>query len=333
MPLWVSAQALSDPRSQAMGCRHMRGRRPRCLLRREANQGPRPAAGVSMNGKMEMTTRPAETALVMAGASVAVVSAAERERQELQCSMTMAMANQRVEMDAFNRAMGSCKRPRFAAQAVYAFPRGGATVSGPSVKLARELARCWRNLRAGYRVLDRTDEAVHLLGYAVDLEGNVWQTQEDRFPLLIQRKVGKGRNRTTKWVVPDERDARELIGRRGAKLERNCILRILPPDLIEEAMDACRHTAARAATGDINTSREDTQRALLATFAGIGVDREAVERHLGHKVEMLTGDELADLRRKFSSISDGQASAAELFPSEEKGGSGMDPSAPAPEVG
>jgi len=74
-------------------------------------------------------------------------------------------------------------------------------------------------------VVSLTDEHVHIRGFAIDLETNASTEYEDQFKRLVQRK---GRDGETHWVQPDERDLRELIGRRGAILVRNAILSYTP---------------------------------------------------------------------------------------------------------
>src|SRR5205085_986190 len=138
----------------------------------------------------------------------------------------------RNELMAFQQLAVACKRLSFAEQSSYAFPRGGQTVSGPSVHLARAAARVWKNLQYGVRITRDDDDSRQIQAFAWDLETNVKVTGEDDFKKLVYRKKDG-------WVKPDERDLRELTNRRGAILVRNCILQILPKDLIEDARDEC----------------------------------------------------------------------------------------------
>ncbi|MBQ7110481.1 MAG: hypothetical protein IJO06_04585 [Thermoguttaceae bacterium] len=39
--------------------------------------------------------------------------------------------------------MTACQRPGLASVAVYVYPRGGSKISGPSIRLAEEIARNW----------------------------------------------------------------------------------------------------------------------------------------------------------------------------------------------
>lgn len=240
-----------------------------------------------------------------AGMAAALV----REEAEIKAAVYLARQNPRNEEAAYARALRSCRRPSFAEGAQYRFPRGGQTVKGPSVQLARELARCWGNIRYGHRVVSIDADTVHIKGYAFDLETDVYVEQEDKFARLVPRKVGG----LTKWVPPDERDLRELINRRGAILIRNCILQLLPPDLVEEAIREVEATLTKAAKGEIQQSREETIRRLVVAFDLLGVTPEMLTAYLGHPLETITADEIVELRGVYTSIKEGNTKVADHF--------------------
>jgi hypothetical protein len=233
----------------------------------------------------------------------------QREKTEIESAIVVAKRFPRDEAGAYTRIMRSCDRPGFAEGARYAFPRGGASVTGPSVQLARELARCWGNVRYGLRIVDVTDDQVHIRGYALDLESNNYVEVEDRFARLVQRK----QNGRTAWVSPDERDLRELVNRRGAICVRNAILQLLPPDVIEDAVRAAEGTLRKAASGELKQDRQAAIRRLALAFDGLGVTTEMLTDHLGHDLDLITEEELADLRGVYASIRDGNTKRADHF--------------------
>src|SRR5690554_830452 len=96
---------------------------------------------------------------------VGVAAAVAREEAEIKAALFLARRYPRDEHSAYTKVMKSCKRPGFAENARYSFPRGGQTVSGPSVQMAREIARCWGNIRYGLRVVTMDEDAVHIRGY------------------------------------------------------------------------------------------------------------------------------------------------------------------------
>lgn len=241
---------------------------------------------------------------------VGAVAASAREEAEIKAAIFLARQFPRDEAAAYTKIMKSCKRPTLAENASYSFPRGGQTVTGPSVNLAREIARCWGNIRTGLRVVSMDDDTVHIRGYAYDMESNAYVEHEDKFAKLIQRRQKGG---GTRWVQPDERDLRELINRRGAILVRNAILQVVPSDIVEEAEKEASRTRIRAAKGDIEQSREDAIRRLRMAFDEIGVTAEMIEEKLGHSIDVITAEEIAELRTIYTSIRDGNSRRDEHF--------------------
>lgn len=229
-------------------------------------------------------------------------SLAHREQTDIQAAVVSAKHFPRNEVAAALAVSKSFARPLLAETARYQFPRGGKTISGPSVELARELARVWGNIRYGLRIVSVTEEMVHIRGYAVDLESNAQTEYEDSFKKLVQRK---GRDGESHWIQPDERDLRELIGRRGAILIRNAILSLLPPDLVESALQTADKTLRSLATGELKSSREDVIKNLVARFDALGVSVAMLEGYLGHALADANADEVTELKGIGKSLADG----------------------------
>lgn len=235
---------------------------------------------------------------------------AHREQSDIQAAVISAKHFPRNEVAASLAVTKSFARPLLAEAARYQFPRGGKTISGPSVDCARELARLWGNIRYGLRVVSLTDESVHIRGFAVDLETNSQSEYEDQFKRLVQRKQRDGE---TRWVEPDERDLRELIGRRGAILIRNAILSLLPPDLIESALATADKTLRGVASGELKSSREDVIKHLVGRFDNLGVSVAMLEGYLGHALADANADEVTELKGIGKSLADGVTKREDHF--------------------
>lgn len=240
-----------------------------------------------------------------------VAQVSSREQFQIQAGFIMAERRPRDEMKSFTKLLKTYERPSAALGAEYSFPRGGKTISGPSVILAREAAKHWGNIRAGVVVVAMDDNDVHLKGSAWDLETNAYFEQEGHFKKRIQRK--DKRTGVTEWVTPDERDLRELINKHGAILERNCILRLIPKDFIEDAVAKARHTLTAKARGELEKNKEDTIKVLLLSFKELDVSQDMIEALLGHAVLDVNADEIADLRQKYQAIKTGEATREEYF--------------------
>lgn len=251
---------------------------------------------------MTPTTTTEETAIATRTETSAELSpgASAAEKQfEVQSAIAVAKRFPRHEDQAFARLMHAAERTAFAEDATYSYPRGGVKISGPSVHLAREGARVWGNLRYGVEVLRDDADSRLIRGFAWDMESNTKVTAEDDFAKLVQRKGG--------WMKPDERDLRELTNRRGAILVRNCILQLLPKDLIEDALDRCRATLERGAQQDPDRARKK----LILAFGELHVTPELLEKRLGHPLAECSPAELTELRGIYKSIADGHSTWAE----------------------
>ena len=249
-------------------------------------------------------------AAALAPVSAGVVAAHQREESELQAMFAVAHNRGRSELDGYNRAMSSCERPAFADGTTYNFPRGGKAISGPSVKLARELARVWGRIAFDLRIVDVSDEQVHIRAVALDLVHVTRVAMEDKFSRKIQRRQRDG---STQWVEPDERDLRELINRRGAILVRNCLLQLLPPDLVEDAVAKASATLVSAASGDLQKNRSEVVKALLASFDKVGVKQVQIEEHIGSPIAKLTPTQCQKLRAIYQSLVDGHTEPLDHF--------------------
>jgi hypothetical protein len=237
---------------------------------------------------------------------VGAVAAIAREESELKAAIVVAKRFPRDEATAFAKLMKSCERPTMAEHAVYSFPRGGAKVEGPSISMAREAARCWGNIRFGCRIVSDDEEQLHIKGWALDLEVNNYIEEEDKFAKLIFRKKGG-------WQKPDERDLRELKNRRGAICVRNCLLQVLPPDVIDDAVRQVKETLRKAASGELKQNRTDAIRRLAKGFLDVGVSVDLLERKLQHKLETVTEAEIVELRGIWSSIADSNSQVKDHF--------------------
>ena len=235
---------------------------------------------------------------------------------EIQGAILIAMQYPRNEDAAIVKLASACKSLTFAEEAIYKFPRGGsrdcahewdwnierckrcnaALINGPSVAFAREAARIWGNNRSGIRVITDTDEFRLIEGWAWDLETNRQVSYQTQFKKLVYRK-GKG------WLVPDERDLRELTNRQGAILVRNCLLELFPKHITTDSLRICVTTM----TSEVKQNPDAQRKMMILAFSDIGVSVEMLEKNLGHKIAESSPTEIANLRAAYKSIADGQA--------------------------
>ncbi len=103
---------------------------------------------------------------------------------------------------------------QIAQECIYALPRDGKVIEGPSARFAEIVAHAWRNCRAGARVVDDSGEFVTSQGVFHDLENNVAITYE------VQRRiVDKNGKRYKADMVGVTANAASSIALRNAVLK------------------------------------------------------------------------------------------------------------------
>ena len=231
--------------------------------------------------------------------------------KEIEGAIILARRFRRSEDDARARLLHSCKRPKFAAMVRYSYPRAGAQVEGATVYLAREAARVWGNIRYGFDIVHDDDEIRTVRAWAWDLESNTRRQIDATFKKLIYRRKGG-------WQAPDERDLRELTNKQGETAVRNCLLHLLPPDLVDDALEDSLKTLSSDAAKDPMEARKK----LVLAFRGLGITALQLEQYLGHQLALITPDEIANLRGVWKSIADGNSKWPEYVQTEDASGTG-----------
>jgi hypothetical protein len=232
----------------------------------------------------------------------AVAIESERAVAEAQGRLLIAKRFPRDQARAFAVSMDACRRPSLAQVAIYKFPRGGQSVEGPSIRLAEELARAWGNIDYGIKELSRRNGESEMEAYAWDQETNVRSSQT--FTVKHIRDTRGGGKALT-----DERDVYELTANQGARRLRARILAVLPPDLVDAAVEQCRRTLIDGA----EKSLVDRVRDMTQAFARHGVTADMLAARLGRPLDTATPEDVVDLRAIFQSIKDGASSVREWF--------------------
>ena len=229
--------------------------------------------------------------------------AASRAAQEVQAAMVIAKRFPRNEFQAMQRIKTACQRTSLAELAMYSYPRGGQTVTGPSIRLAEVLAQSWGNIDCGVIELEQRDGESSVMAYAWDLETNARSTKV--FTVAHERKAGKEIKRLT-----DPRDIYEMTANQGARRLRACILSIIPIDVQDAAVEQCEKTLR----GDGKEPLKDrATKMVIAFMEELGVPQDAIEKRLGHKIEAISEQELVGLRKIYTSLRDNFAKKEEYF--------------------
>ena len=239
---------------------------------------------------------------VAQGASQATAIEQTRAVAEVQGALVVAQQRPRDIARARHNILESCKIPAFAERAFFTYKRGGERINDVSIHFATELARCWGNIDYGIKELERKEHSSEMLAFAWDLETNTRIENVFDSPHLRHTKHG------TKTLT-DNRDIYENNANLAARRLRECIKRCLPPWLIEEAKDACRHTVEHG--GGVPLEQRIGQ---AVEFAGEnGLSKDDLEKTVGRPTNQWTGSDVANLRIKFQSLKRGEITLAEAF--------------------
>ena len=224
-----------------------------------------------------------------------------RSIAEVQASLVIARANPRNEQKAVTRITNACKRKRLAETAEYAYRRGGSLVTGPSIRLAEVLARDWGNMTYGYREIGRGTDFSEVEAFCHDLETNLRVTRQFQVKHWRDKKGGGS-------ALTEERDKYEMVASQAQRRVRACILEVIPGDVVDMAVDACRATL-KGTVGNIEKAGDD----IIAAFSNVGVSRGDIESYLQRSMKSLVPADIIALRRIYTSITTGIASKDEFF--------------------
>ena len=238
---------------------------------------------------------------------------------EVQAALVIAAGRPRNEFKARERLLQACQRVSLARTALYNYPRGGTSVTGPSIRLAEASARVWGNMTYGFRELSRRDGASECEAFAWDLESNTKAVRQ--FSVKHWRDTKSGG-----YALKEERDIYEFIANQAQRRVRAAILEIIPGDIIEDAVEECEKTL-RADVGDLGESVKN----MLARFNAFGVSKEAIEKRLGHRIDAIQPAQIINLGKIYRSLKDGMSEPKDWFDLEEAPAKASQPAAAKPE--
>lgn len=184
---------------------------------------------------------------------------------------------------------------------IYALPRGGKVIEGPSARFAEVVASAWGNCRAGARVVSDQGDFITAQGVFHDLERNVAITYE------VQRSIiDKNGKRYKADMVGVTGNAASSIAL------RNAILKGIPKAFWDDMYQAARKTVM----GDFKTLGNRRADALKA-FLGYGVSQEQVFAKLGVAgIEDIGLEHLVTLRGMLTAIKEGDTTPEQAFATE-----------------
>lgn len=238
-----------------------------------------------------------------AGQSTQVEQA--RAMADVYAAMATARDNPRSTTLARDRMQDACSQMALAEHAFFRFNRGGSQVSGPTVHLARELARCYGNMRYGIKELYRNDLALEseMLAYAEDLEANI--RTENAFIVPHKRDAGG-----TTVPLLTMRDVYESNANAGARRVRECIYAVLPLWFRKEAETLCLATLEKGDGVPLQVRKDKA----IDAFGRKGIRIVQLEEKLGTSEGRWRAVDVATLAVIWKSLEANETTVEDEFP-------------------
>lgn len=226
----------------------------------------------------------------------------QRAIQEVQAAMVIAKKFPRDPIAAMDKILQACTRATLAEGALYSYSRGGAEVTGPSIRLAEALAQNWGNIQFGIRELEQKGGESTVEAFAWDIETNTRQVKTFAVPHIRFTRAGKKK-------LEDPRDIYEMVANQGSRRLRACILGVIPGDVIEAAVRQCELTLTNTA----DTSPEAIKKMVDAFREAFGVSPEQIQKRIQCRVESMRPAQMIQMKKIYASLRDGMSTVEDWF--------------------
>ena len=238
-------------------------------------------------------------------ASQATAIEQTRAIAEVQAAIVLAQQAPRDTARAMAAMQEACDQKALADRAFFSYSRAGSTINGPSIHLARELARCWANIQYGIAELRRDDSAgiSEMRAYAWDVELNTMSSSIFIVPHARDTKQGR------KPIV-DLRDVYENNANQGARRVREAIFAVLPIWFTEAAKTRAMETIKHGGGKPLATRITDA----IRLFDEMGVSLERIEDRLGKPSTRWSPNDVAQLVVLYQSLQHGELRVEDEFP-------------------
>ena len=228
-----------------------------------------------------------------------------RAAAEVQAAVVVAQQCPRSIPAAIAQMRESCRQKALAERAFYRYNRGGQAVTGPTVHLARELARVWGNMQYGITELRRDDVygQSEMQAFAWDVQTNTRNVST--FIVPHRRDTSDGAK-----VLTDARDVYENNTNNANRRVREAILATLPSWFVEEAKDLCFAALKNGGGKPLAKRIADA----IAHFENLGVSADQLEQKLGSAAAKWNEHDVTTLSVITKSLQRGEITLEEEFP-------------------
>lgn len=183
----------------------------------------------------------------------------------------------------------------------YTLPRGGKSLSGPSVHLARIIAQQYGNIRVDARIKQETDKYIISEAVCFDLETNY------ACKIEVRRSIIGRTGRFNDDMITVTGNASNAIA------FRNAVLNVIPKGLT----DIIYKAVMEKLTGDLS----DETKLVSARLKAIqyfkdqyDVDEKRLLKTMGlNSVNQIKAEQIADMKGMIQSLKDGDSTVDEMF--------------------
>jgi hypothetical protein len=267
---------------------------------------------------------------LVAGGDLSPAAAAAAAKAEIEARI-IAARRWRRDVDLFRAGiLKDCRRPGFAAAALYHKPVGRKKnpageweqqfATNFSIRFIESALGHFTNYYATARISYEDERRAILAVQVLDVERNGgWLTEMTVDKVVERRDVKKGRTvlgvRENSYgdqvyvviATPDE--FRNKLGAERSKLLRDNGQRLLPSDILDEARTVVEGTVA-----DENAKDPDgAKKKVLDKFAAIGITPEMLKAYMDRPLESLTPKDLAELAVLYNGLKEAEFTWADVM--------------------
>ena len=281
-----------------------------------------------MNQNTPGAMLPSETLLTVAAmpqSETTAVAVAEQARAIVESRYKMALARPRDWDTVRAKLLKDAMRPGFAATAIYNKPIGKG-VTGPSIRFAEAAIRAMTNIVC--ETMTVFDDAPRRIVRVTvtDLEANVPWSQD----VTIEKTVERSRLKEGETPLSSRRNSAgypvyllpatddDILNKQNAlisKAVRTLALRLLPGDILEDALAQCRETNHK---GDAAMDPDAARLKMFDLFSDVGVTPADLKSYLGHDCARFTREEHERLRGIWTALRDGETNWREVVEAKER---------------
>lgn len=230
----------------------------------------------------------------------------QQDKAQIDMQITTAKQYPRNVRRARENALVIATDPETAKTCTYSVPRGGKSITGPSIHLAKIIAQSWGNLRMEAKVVSIDLKHVTSEAVCFDLENNV------AIKTQVKRSIVGKMGRFSDDLITVTGNAANSIAL------RNAIFAVVPTGITTQIYNA----AKAAITGDVSDKTKLIQR-RTQIFEGLKSTYDLSEKQILKAIgraalDHVTADDLVVLIGIGNAIKDGDTTVEEAFMKEDK---------------